>query len=149
MEYAARRRNESFGRYKYALQETLFLDPLPCWRHLPPEEVRQRVKELVDDIDREAAEKRRKKGRTSMGAKAVMKQRPHHRPDKLKKSDAPPFHAKRKWVRKMMWEAYAWVGAAHCEASEKLRAGDRLANFPEGTFPPGLPFVPFARGHPP
>jgi len=33
--------------------------------------------------------------------------------------------------------------------SEGLRAGDRLVNFPEGTHPPQLPFVPFARGRPP
>ncbi len=84
-----------------------------------------------------------------MSAKAVMKQNPHYRPDKLKKSPAPPFHAKRKEVRKRMWEAYAWVVAAHREASETLRAGDRMASFPEGTFPPGLPFIPFARGQPP
>ncbi len=34
-------------------------------------------------------------------------------------------------------------------APARLRAGDRMANFPEGTFPPGLPFIPFARGQPP
>ncbi len=39
--------------------------------------------------------------------------------------------------------------ASNREAAEKLRASDRMAVFPEGTFPPNLPFVPFARGHPP
>ena len=44
--------------------------------------------------------------------------------------------------------------AAFREASARLREGDRGAEFPEGTFPPGLPFVPFpstvlvARGQP-
>lgn len=31
--------------------------------------------------------------------------------------------------------------AAFREAAEKLKAGDRLARFPDGCFPPGLPFV--------
>ncbi len=51
--------------------------------------------------------------------------------------------------RKAMRDAYALVVAAHAEASARLPAGDRMVNFPEGTFPPGLPFVPFARGQPP
>ena len=40
-----------------------------------------------------------------------------------------------------LWEAYAWFVAAFREAAEKLRAGDRNAAFPIGSFPPGLPFV--------
>jgi hypothetical protein len=54
-----------------------------------------------------------------------------------------------------MWEAYREVIAAFREASARLREGDLEAEFPEGTFPPGLPFVPFpstvlatARGDP-
>jgi hypothetical protein len=31
--------------------------------------------------------------------------------------------------------------AAFREASERLRSGDRMARFPLGSFPPGLPFV--------
>jgi hypothetical protein len=31
--------------------------------------------------------------------------------------------------------------AAFRDAAEKLRAGDRLVAFPEGSFPPSLPFV--------
>jgi len=42
----------------------------------------------------------------------------------------------------MMWqtlyEAYAWFVAAFRDASEKLRAGDRAARFPPGSFPPAL-----------
>jgi hypothetical protein len=40
-----------------------------------------------------------------------------------------------------MYEAYAGFVAAFREAAEKLRGGDRMARFPEGSFPPGLPFV--------
>ena len=74
-----------------------------------------------------------------------MEMDPHHRPEKLNRSPAPDFHARHKRVRQAMRAAYAWVVAEHRKAAERLRAGDRQARFPEGTFPPGLPFVPFPR----
>jgi hypothetical protein len=40
-----------------------------------------------------------------------------------------------------MYKMYAIFVAAFREAAEQLRAGDRSAKFPEGSFPPGLPFV--------
>ena len=76
---------------------------------------------------------------------AVMEIDPHHRPEKLDRSPAPDVHARRKKVRQAMRAAYAWVVAEHRKAAERLRAGDRQARFPEGTFPPRLPFVPFPR----
>ncbi len=72
-----------------------------------------------------------------------------YRPAEFDGSPAPDFHAKDKESHKAMRAAYALIVAAHAEASERLRAGDRLVNPPEGTHPPGLPFVPFARGQPP
>jgi len=66
---------------------------------------------------------------------------PETRPRKIKKSPAPFFHAFRKKVRKALWEAYGLFFAAFREAAEKLRAGDRSAEFPRGSFPPQLPFV--------
>ena len=68
-------------------------------------------------------------------------QNPETRPRKIKKSPAPLFHALRKKVRKALWEAYGLFFAAFREATEKLRAGDRDAAFPQGSFPPRLPFV--------
>ena len=60
----------------------------------------------------------------------------------MKKSPAPRFHALSKQVRQAMYEAYAIFVAAFREAAERLRAGDREARFPAGSFPPRLPFVP-------
>jgi len=51
------------------------------------------------------------------------------------------FHTWSSKVRHELWEAYAWFVAAFRDASEKLRAGDRNAAFPLGSFPPALPFV--------
>jgi hypothetical protein len=45
-------------------------------------------------------------------------------------------------MRREMWEAYAWFVGEYRQAAEKLKAGDRLAAFPPGSFPPALPFVP-------
>ena len=41
-------------------------------------------------------------------------------------------------------EAYKEVIQAYRLASARLREGDLTAEFPEGMFPPALPFVPFA-----
>ena len=148
-EFAARRRGERFGRYEYATEETVILEPLPCWRHLPVKEVRRRVKELLREIEREAAAQRRDTGKPVPGAEAVMELDPHFRPTQRDRSPAPDFHARHKAVRKAMRYAYACVVSEHARASERLRAGERLVSFPEGTFPPGLPFVGFPRGRPP
>ncbi len=43
-----------------------------------------------------------------------------------------------------MREAWKEVMAAFRIASARLRAGEMEVEFPEGTFPPGLPFIPFA-----
>ncbi len=54
-------------------------------------------------------------------------------------------------VLEQIREAYAEVVAAFREASERLLGGDQEAEFLEGTFPPGLPFVryePRSRGQP-
>ena len=148
-EYAARRRGEHFGRFDYATEMTVVLDPIPCWRHLPIKEIRRRVRELIRDIESEAAAERRAAGKRVLGAEAVMEADPHYRPAKLDRSPAPMFHARRKDVRKAMWEAYAWVVAEYRKSAERLRVGDRRVQFPEGTFPPGLPFIPYPRGRPP
>jgi hypothetical protein len=58
-----------------------------------------------------------------------------------KKSPAPLFHAISHLVRQELYEGYAWFVATFRQAAAKLRAGDRNAAFPAGSFPPALPFV--------
>jgi hypothetical protein len=140
-EYAARNRGEKFDRLRYASVETLHLSPLPCWRHLPPEVWRGRALNLVHEIDEEAAVRRSRTGSQPLGVAAVLGQHPHDRPKRPKRSPAPLFHAMSEKVRRELWEAYRWFVAAFRDASEKLRAGDRGAAFPAGSFPPALPFV--------
>jgi hypothetical protein len=66
---------------------------------------------------------------------------PFGQPLKTKRSFATRAHAFSREIRKAMYKAYAGFVAAFREAAEKLRGGDRMARFPEGSFPPGLPFV--------
>ncbi len=135
----------------FATEEQLVLSPIPCWEHLPPAAVRQRVAEIVARIDEAGAQERKRKGRVSLGVKKILRVRPHKRPRRVEKSPKPRFHAATKRVLKQLRDAHAEVVAAFREASARLLAGEIDVGFPEGTFPPGLPFVPFAsgaRGHP-
>jgi hypothetical protein len=126
---------------RYATREVLVLSPLPCWKYLSDEARRQLVVEMIADIEAEAALRRQRSGSQVLGASAVRGQYPFDHPARPKKSPAPLFHAVSKAVRQEFWAAYAWFVAAFREASAKLRAGDQLARFPAGSFPPALPFV--------
>jgi hypothetical protein len=140
-EHAARNRGESFGRLTYATEETFELSPLPCWAHLSPEQYRERVASLVEDIEAEARTVRRERGLPVLGVGAVLRQNPHTEPNRTKRSPAPRFHAATKGIRDGLREAYGLFLAAFRDAAEQLKAGDRSAKFPLGSFPPGLPFV--------
>jgi hypothetical protein len=128
-------------RYEYATAETVELDPLPCWSHLPVEEQRRRVASLVQAIDEEAAARREAAGIRPLGIAAVLAQDPLHRPERIKKSPAPFVHAATKAMRQLLWEGYALFLAAYRSAAERLKAGDPAPPFPAGCFPPALPFV--------
>ena len=104
-------------------------------------ELRQRVADLVETIESEAAAALAASGRVPMGVAGVLRQSPETRPAQSKRSPAPLYHAATRAVRKAFREAYATFVAAFREASERLSAGDRMARFPIGSFPPGLPFV--------
>lgn len=138
-EYTARSRSERVHPRQFVIPETLTLAPLPCWRHLPLEEIRARVEGLLREIEAEAAVAR--KGKPPFGARAILKQHPHSVPVEPKRSPAPSFHAASRVVRDELQRAYARFVAAFREASARLRAGDRTAEFPLGAFPPAMPFV--------
>ena len=140
-EYNARLRGKELEKGESASREVVRLSPLPCWQHLAEEVYRAWVVELVREINESAAATRAESLIAPLGADGVRAQNPETRPRKIKKSPAPFFHALRKKVRKALWEAYGQFFAAFREAAEKLRAGDRNAAFPSGSFPPRLPFV--------
>jgi len=140
-EHRARLRGEEFEPRRYGTEETVELSQLPCWRHLSPERYRELVAGLVQEIAADAAAERKRTGREPLGVTAILHQHPHTCPNKSKKSPAPRFHAASKATREALRKAYGFFLAAFREAAERLKAGDRTARFPNGCFPPGLPFV--------
>ena len=139
--YRARRRDENVTLEDFTEHLELSIAPLPCWAHLSQESRRDLVLDIIREIEKETAANHAENGTTPLGVKAVLASDPHDYPRKLKKSPQPLFHAFRKRVRQEMKEAYSLILAAYCEASKCLRAGERNAEFPENSFPPGLPFV--------
>jgi hypothetical protein len=140
-EYAARNRREEYDRLSYAEPETIALSPLPCWKDLPEAIRRQRIAQMVEEIEAEADKMREQTGRPALGAQAIITQNPHSRPLQPKKSPAPRVHAASKRARQEFRQAYRLFVSAFRLAAEKLRGGDREARFPIGCFPPALPFV--------
>lgn len=144
-EYVARRRRgaEVFAR-DFASTEAVTLTPLPCWSHWSEEKRRDASRDLILDIEREA--KASRNGRPPVGRDAILKQHPHDVPGRSKHSPAPAFHAATKEARRLLREAYRLFVNAFRRASELLRAGCRVVEFPQGSFPPAPPYVPIASG---
>jgi hypothetical protein len=139
-QHAARHRGEDVTDTDFATTYRLELQPLPCWRHLRADEVCRRIGEMVAEIETEAATRHRRERTAPLGAKGVLRQAPHDGPSQSKRSPAPLVHAASKRVRLELREVYYAVVAAFREAAEKLRSGCRDVAFPEGSFPPSLPF---------
>src|ERR687889_318998 len=102
---------------------------------------RELVAGLVGEVEADAAAERKRTGREPLGAAAILRQHPHTCPNQSKRSPAPRFHAASKAAREALRKAYGLFLAAFREAAERLKGGDRTAMFPNGCFPPGLPFV--------
>ncbi|MCH9646735.1 MAG: transposase [Deltaproteobacteria bacterium] len=125
---------------------TLELSPLPCWLDLTPEKRQGEIRALISDIEQEAAARHCRKGTRPLGRRAVLRQDPHHRVERLKTSPAPKVHAGNQELRKQFFQAYRLFTEAFRAAAKRLRLGDLSAEFPEGSFPPALPFVEAIQG---
>jgi hypothetical protein len=99
------------------------------------------VAAIVQKVEEEAAERRAETASEVLGAAAVRAQKPFDWPARPKRSPAPLIHAFARRVRRELYEAYHLFLAAFRDAADRLRSGDRNAQFPVGSFPPGLPFV--------
>jgi len=76
-----------------------------------------------------------------VGEEEIRRRDPQTRPNSVKTSPAPPVHAASKEAREEWREAFAMFLLAYREAAKLLRKGIKDVAFPEGCFPPGLPFV--------
>lgn len=143
-EFHARRKGQAFGPYTHAKREHLSFDPLPCWKHLGEAERQKLVSAIVEDIEANGEVERAARGVVPLGAAAILRQKPTARPERMKRSPAPLIHAASRDVRLAYRDAYREFAAVYRVAAEKLAAGIRDVLFPEGSFPPHLPFVPLA-----
>ncbi|HKI02431.1 MAG TPA: hypothetical protein VKK31_10650 [Thermoanaerobaculia bacterium] len=112
---------------------------MPCSEGLSEQQIRVCVSNLVGEIELEAQSALG--DREPLGPEAILAQDPHSHPKQPEKSPAPRFHASSKEMRRALYNAYSEFLAAFRDAAEKLQSGDRSAQFPSGSFPPGLPFV--------
>ena len=140
-EWAARQRRERYHHLRFATKETIELEPLPCWAHYSAERLRSTVSALIAGILADYLPKPERSRDLEDTLAALLDHHPHERPEKLKKSPAPWFHCTTKAARKDLIEAYGWFLAAYQKAAEMLRSGNLNVAFPEGSFPPPLPFV--------
>ena len=140
--YKASRRSGKRPRLiDYEEEETLTLSPLPCWSHLSPEAYRERVRGMVEEIERETAERHRVHGTSPAGRRAVLKMSPRYKPKSAKRRPAPLVHAATEEARQKIRDAYREFVQYFRAAAERLREARPAHGFPEGSFPSALPFV--------
>ena len=130
-EFRARRRGKNPGRYTHSIEYPLTHVPLPCWARFTAAERRARARELVAEIETEAAERNKKLGRRPMGRKKILEQEPHSTPAHSDHSPAPLSHGnalERESFKQLYWNFVKAFRAA----SERLRSGilPALCEFP-------------------
>ena len=116
------------------------LTQLPCWAELSQPQYRQEIRDLCTQIKDEAASERAETGREVLGAKRLQRLNPHHRPEHLETSPAPPVHCREPDLRHGFLVAYRWFVDAYRAAFRCLRAKLCVqARWPleDQGFPPG------------
>ncbi len=141
--YNARRKKNGRKVRRIDFEEavTLRLVPLPCWARLPPEQYRSNIRYLVKNIEEETQARHAVVGSCVLGRRKVLRQSPLHRPDSIETSPKPLVHAASKASREVFLVAHRLFVLAYRVAADNFRGGDLSAKFPEGSFPPALPFV--------
>jgi len=142
LEHAALRRRRPADPAAFVTLEEIRLAPLPCWKDLAETQRRVRVLELVEDIEREGRSREHGISQPPLGRESVLRQDPRHEPNRLKKGPAPLAHVASRAAREAVKGAYRIFFAAYRRAAERLRSGALGVLFPEGSFPPALPFRP-------
>jgi REP element-mobilizing transposase RayT len=140
LEHRASRKGIVLRPQDLVAEETLGLAPIPCWTRLGKDRYRARVAEMVEGIEREAARTIAETGKPIAGRAFVERQDPRLEPNRIKKGPAPLAHAFSRQVRREIHEAYSVFLSAFRRASDRFRQGALDACFPDGSFPPALPF---------
>ncbi len=139
--WAAKNRRKTFDINDFIEETSVEFQPLPCWAHLDPAAVRLRVADLVAQIERLARQAHERAGTRPVGVRKVLARPPHFCPPKVKWSPGPRVFAANTTARWRLWRALQSVVAAYWQASRDYANGMKNVVFPEGTFPPGGPYV--------
>lgn len=143
--YQSHRKDQPADPRSFVSTETLDLVPLPCWRDLVPADYRNRVADLVAEVERETADRIRATKREPLGADRVARRNPHDALSRGKRGPAPLVHAASSERRRVFREAYRQFASAFRHASTVFRCSrdrfERFALFPSGCFPPPGPFL--------
>ncbi len=131
-------RGDRVRRYDYAQSYQVAFDKIPCWSQLDDTEYASRVRQLVEQVETEAL--RERAGRPFLGARAIRRVHPHHRPKELPLSPAPACHTSQPRLRDAFRDRYRLFVSAFRTAAEQLKSGLEIA-FPPNCFPPRPPFV--------
>lgn len=142
LEHAASRKRRPAGPRAFVTLEVLRLAPLPCWKDLAEHRIRAHVRDLLEGIEREGRRREHRTGQPPFGRDFVLRQDPRHEPNWLKKGPAPLAHTASRAARDALKGAYRIFLGAYRQAAERLRSGALDVLFPEGAFPPALPFRP-------
>ena len=119
------------------------MSPLPCWAHLPEQQWRALVAEMVAGIEAElsAEAEAADPPLEVLGVPAILAQDPLTVPRHCKRSPAPSVHAgsqaeRRRWKRRQRS-----LRSSYAQASQRFRGGEHGVVFPFGTFRPLGGFV--------
>lgn len=142
LENAARRKRLAPDPEAFVTMEMVRLAPLPCWRGFTKGEILSRVRVLLEDIEQEGRRREQESGHPALGVDSLIRQNPRHEPNRIKKGPAPLVHAVSRAARDGLREAYRAFLASYRQAAECLRTGALDVGFPDGAFPPALPYRP-------
>jgi len=112
------------------------LDKLPCWAHLSDQQYQQMIRKLCYDIREQAERERAHSGKSLVGIKRLLRLSPHHRPNGVEKSPAPPIHCRDRSLRCWFIEAYKGFVQAYRAAYARLHRIATSGEFPHGGVPP-------------
>lgn len=140
-QWVARNRGHQLGDSQAGIPYELHLEPLPCWADWPPERYRQQIAEILQQIEDETAKRHRREKTAPLGTADILALHPHAAPNRPKQAPAPLVHAASRRMRREFYRLYAAFVGAFYEAVERLKAGVRNPEFPEGAFPPPQPLA--------
>ena len=139
-EYEARKAGVEYRHGEFAKKYDVPLSPLPCLEGLSQEEQRAWYRTLVASIEQETRKHYEQGGKRVLGVRGVLRQGPHSRPKKFKRSPAPLCHCSDPDKWRAYRDNYRFFVDQYRVASKRLRAGELNVRFPENCFPPPLAF---------